>query len=113
MAFGNAGEMSRSLAECGKIALYGIYFDTDKDSVRPESQATLQEIAKLLTTNRSLKVSVVGIRTIKEGRTTTSTCSVARRLGRRSCPGPDTFCRPRTRQQSAPPELCGGTSRRR
>ncbi len=60
MAFVNAGEMSRSLADSGKIALYGIYFDTDKDSVRPDSQATLQEIAKLLTANRSLRVSVVG-----------------------------------------------------
>ena len=60
MAFVNAGEMSRSLADSGKIALYGIYFDTDKDSVRPDSQATLQEIAKLLTANRGLKVSVVG-----------------------------------------------------
>jgi len=60
MAFVNAGEMSRSLADSGKIALYGIYFDTDKDSLRPDSQATLQEIAKLLTDNRNLKVSVVG-----------------------------------------------------
>jgi outer membrane protein OmpA-like peptidoglycan-associated protein len=60
MAFVNAGEMSRSLAESGKIALYGIYFDTDKDSVRPDSQTTLQEIARLLTANRGLKVSVVG-----------------------------------------------------
>jgi len=56
----NAGEMSRSLADSGKIALYGIYFDTDKDSLRADSQATLQEIAKLLAGNRSLKVSVVG-----------------------------------------------------
>jgi outer membrane protein OmpA-like peptidoglycan-associated protein len=60
MAFVNAGEMSRSLTDSGSIALYGIYFDTDKDSVRPDSQPTLQEIAKLLTANRSLKVSVVG-----------------------------------------------------
>jgi outer membrane protein OmpA-like peptidoglycan-associated protein len=60
MAFVNAAEMSRSLADSGKIALYGIYFDTDKDTVRPDSQGTLQEIAKLLTANRSLKVSVVG-----------------------------------------------------
>ena len=60
MTFVNADEMSRSLADSGKIALYGIYFDTDKDSLRPDSQATLQEIAKLLAANRSLKVSVVG-----------------------------------------------------
>jgi OmpA-OmpF porin, OOP family len=60
MVFVNADEMSRSLADSGKIALYGIYFDTDKDSVRPDSQPTLQEIAKLLAANRSLRVSVVG-----------------------------------------------------
>ena len=60
MVFVNADEMSRSLVDSGKIALYGIYFDTDKDSVRPDSQPTLQEIAKLLAANRSLRVSVVG-----------------------------------------------------
>jgi OOP family OmpA-OmpF porin len=60
MTFVNAGEMSRSLADSGKIALYGIYFDTDKDSLRSDSLTTLQEIAKLLATDRSLKVSVVG-----------------------------------------------------
>ena len=60
MTFVNAGEMSRSLADSGKIALYGIYFDTDKDTLRPDSQATLQEIANLLNANRGLKVSVVG-----------------------------------------------------
>jgi OOP family OmpA-OmpF porin len=60
MVFVNADEMSRSLSDSGKIALYGIYFDTDKDSVRPDSQAALQEIAKLLTADGSLKVSVVG-----------------------------------------------------
>jgi outer membrane protein OmpA-like peptidoglycan-associated protein len=60
MTFVNAGEMSRSLADSGKIALYRVYFDTDKDSMRPDSQVTLQEIAKLLAADRSLKVSVVG-----------------------------------------------------
>jgi OmpA-OmpF porin, OOP family len=60
MTFVNAGEMSRSLADSGKIALYGIYFDTDKDTLRPDSATTLQEIAKLLTANPGLKVSVVG-----------------------------------------------------
>jgi outer membrane protein OmpA-like peptidoglycan-associated protein len=60
MVFVNADEMSRSLVDSGKVALYGIYFDTDKDSIRPDSQPTLQEIAKLLNSNRNLKVSVVG-----------------------------------------------------
>ena len=41
MAFVNAEEMSKSLADSGKVALYGIYFDTDKDTLSPNSQATL------------------------------------------------------------------------
>lgn len=60
MTFVNADEMSRSLANAGKIALYGIYFDTDKDTLRPDSQPTLQEIAKLLKNNQGLKIHVVG-----------------------------------------------------
>ena len=54
MAFVNAGEMSCSLADSGKIALYGIYFDTTKIP-SPDSQATLQEIGKLLTPIEALK----------------------------------------------------------
>jgi outer membrane protein OmpA-like peptidoglycan-associated protein len=30
------------------VALYGIYFDTDKTDIKPESAATLKEIAALL-----------------------------------------------------------------
>lgn len=60
MAFVNAGEMSRALAESGKVALYGIYFDTDNDVIRPDSQPTLAEIAKLLAGNPQLKLHVVG-----------------------------------------------------
>ena len=60
MTFVNADEMSKSLADSGKVALYGIQFDTDKDVIRPDSQATLQEIAKLLTANPQLKIHVVG-----------------------------------------------------
>ena len=60
MAFVNAQEMSRSLAESGKVSLYDIYFDTDKDTLRPDSQPALQEIAKLLTTEPSLTIHVVG-----------------------------------------------------
>ena len=60
MTMVNAGEMSKSLTESGKIALYGINFDTDKDSLRPDSQATLEEIAKLLKSNTRLNVRIVG-----------------------------------------------------
>jgi OOP family OmpA-OmpF porin len=60
MEFVNADEMSKSLLDSGKIALYGIYFDSDKDSIQPDSQTTLQEIAKLLNANPKLNVEVVG-----------------------------------------------------
>jgi OOP family OmpA-OmpF porin len=60
MTFVNADAMSKSLAESGKVALYGIYFDTDKDTLGAQSQTTLAEIAKLMTADRQLKLRVVG-----------------------------------------------------
>ncbi len=56
----DAGAMNRSIRESGKAALYGIYFDTGKADVKPESEATLKEIAKLLNDNANLKLYVVG-----------------------------------------------------
>ncbi len=44
----DAAAMAKGLGENGRIALYGIYFDTDKAVVKPESRPTLDEIAKLL-----------------------------------------------------------------
>jgi OmpA-OmpF porin, OOP family len=44
----------------GKIALYGIYFDTNQATLKPESDATLAEIAKLLQADPALKLHVVG-----------------------------------------------------
>jgi outer membrane protein OmpA-like peptidoglycan-associated protein len=60
MTFVNAREMSESLAASGRIALYGVYFDTDKDVVRQDSRQTLQEIAKLLQSQPQLKLHIVG-----------------------------------------------------
>jgi len=56
----NAGEMSKELASSGKVALYGLNFDTDKDVLRADSEPTLKEIVKLLAANRGLNVRVVG-----------------------------------------------------
>lgn len=56
----NAEEMSKGLADSGKIALYGINFDTDRDTLRPDSEPTLKEIASLLFSNPGLKLHVVG-----------------------------------------------------
>lgn len=60
MVFVNAEEMASTLKGSGRIALYGIYFDTDKDTPRADSQPTLAEMAKLLTSNPALKIRVVG-----------------------------------------------------
>jgi outer membrane protein OmpA-like peptidoglycan-associated protein len=40
--------------------VYGIYFDTGKSDVKPESDAALREIAKLLSQEAKLKLYVVG-----------------------------------------------------
>jgi outer membrane protein OmpA-like peptidoglycan-associated protein len=60
MEFVNADEMSKSLTNSGKIALYGIYFDNDKDTLQSNSAPTLQEIARLLKSDPKLKVRIVG-----------------------------------------------------
>lgn len=56
----NAGEMAKGIAAEGKVAIYGVYFDTDKADVKPESTASLGEMAKLLQKDAALKVHVVG-----------------------------------------------------
>ena len=44
----DAAAMAKDISSSGRGALYGIYFDTDKTDLKPESQPTLEEIAKLL-----------------------------------------------------------------
>ncbi len=56
----DASSMNKTIKETGKVALYGIYFDTGKSVLKPESDASLQEIAKLLKENAGLKLYVVG-----------------------------------------------------
>jgi outer membrane protein OmpA-like peptidoglycan-associated protein len=56
----NAADMDRSIAADGKVAVYGVYFDTDKSDVKPESKQALGEMAKLLQQNPQLKVYIVG-----------------------------------------------------
>jgi outer membrane protein OmpA-like peptidoglycan-associated protein len=55
-----AADMADALATKGSIDLYGIYFDTDKALVKPDSKPTLDEIASLLKIDRSLKLEVSG-----------------------------------------------------
>jgi OOP family OmpA-OmpF porin len=56
----SADEMVASITTSGRVALYGILFDSGKAEVKAESKATMDEIAKLLATNKSLKLLVVG-----------------------------------------------------
>jgi outer membrane protein OmpA-like peptidoglycan-associated protein len=56
----DAAAMARGLGSAGHIALYGIYFDTDKAVLKPESKPTLDEIAKLLRAQPTLNVIIVG-----------------------------------------------------
>jgi outer membrane protein OmpA-like peptidoglycan-associated protein len=56
----SANDMVASITTSGRVALYGILFDSGKTDVKPESKATMDEIAKLLSANRSLKLLVVG-----------------------------------------------------
>lgn len=53
-------KISSSIQEQGKIAIYGVYFDTGKAEVKPESKAQLDEMAKYLTANPQKKVFIVG-----------------------------------------------------
>jgi OOP family OmpA-OmpF porin len=54
-----AHDMLDALTRDGFIALY-INFDTDKADIRPESQATVDQIGALLKDNPALKVSIEG-----------------------------------------------------
>jgi outer membrane protein OmpA-like peptidoglycan-associated protein len=56
----DAAAMANGLSSHGSVALYGIYFDTAKSDLKPESEPTLSEIAKLLKGKRTLKVFIVG-----------------------------------------------------
>jgi outer membrane protein OmpA-like peptidoglycan-associated protein len=60
MVFVSAAAMATSLESTGRVVLYGLLFDTDKDTVQPASEATLKEIVKLLQSQSGLSVHVVG-----------------------------------------------------
>jgi outer membrane protein OmpA-like peptidoglycan-associated protein len=55
-----AEEMSQAINANGRVALYGLYFDTAKADVKPESRDTLEQIAKLLAGAPALRLLVVG-----------------------------------------------------
>ncbi len=56
----NAAAMGNDINATGHVSVYGIYFDTGKSEIKPESDAAISEIAKLLKNNGALKLYVVG-----------------------------------------------------
>ncbi|QSI29045.1 OmpA family protein [Variovorax sp. RKNM96] len=60
IVFVDATAMQKGLEQNGRVNLYGIHFDLDKDTIKPESQPTIDEIAKLMRANPQLRVQVVG-----------------------------------------------------
>lgn len=56
----DADGLKQQIDADGKALIYGIYFDTGKSAVKPESKTTLDAIAQLLTKNKDLLLYVVG-----------------------------------------------------
>jgi len=56
----DAAAMGNDINTTGHVSVYGIYFDTGKSEIKPESDAAISEIAKLLKNNGALKIYVVG-----------------------------------------------------
>jgi outer membrane protein OmpA-like peptidoglycan-associated protein len=59
IAVGAPDTRSKLITE-GRLVSYGIYFDVNKDVVKPESYGTLKEIAAALTDNPGVRVKIIG-----------------------------------------------------
>lgn len=59
IAIGAPDTRSKLITE-GKLVSYGIYFDVNKDIVKPESYATLKSIADVLKENPGVRVKIIG-----------------------------------------------------
>lgn len=58
--FADASAMKNGILNTGRMAVYGIYFDSGKAVIKEGSEKTLKEIATLLNDNSSLKLFIVG-----------------------------------------------------
>jgi OmpA-OmpF porin, OOP family len=56
----NAAALAGDIGKTGHVAVYGIFFDTAKADVKPESAPALQEIGKLMQQDAKLKLYIVG-----------------------------------------------------
>lgn len=53
-------KLAKALDDVGHVALYGIYFDSDKSVLRPDSEATLVQIQKLLASHPAMNLEIQG-----------------------------------------------------
>ncbi|MBS1979191.1 MAG: OmpA family protein [Bacteroidetes bacterium] len=53
-------DMRTKLLSQGKFISYGIQFDVNSSTLRPESSTTLKELAQIMTDNPALKIKIVG-----------------------------------------------------
>jgi outer membrane protein OmpA-like peptidoglycan-associated protein len=60
VAVSDANAIAQGLNAEGKMAIYGVNFDTGKADIRPDAKPQLAEMAKLLKANATLKVFIVG-----------------------------------------------------
>jgi len=55
-----SSEIQQALSSDGKVAIYGVLFDTDKAEIKPESKPQLDEMGYFLQQNAGVAVYVVG-----------------------------------------------------
>ena len=55
-----APDMRNKLMTEGKLISYGIYFDVNKDIVKPESYGSIKEIANILNENPAVRIKITG-----------------------------------------------------
>lgn len=60
VAMPTASSMKEQIDRTGKVDLYSILFDYNRDSLRPESYQTIGEISQLLKSSPSLRLRIVG-----------------------------------------------------
>jgi len=53
-------DLAERLENDGKVDLYGIYFDTDKATLKPESEATLNQVLSMLKGKPALRIEIGG-----------------------------------------------------
>jgi OmpA-OmpF porin, OOP family len=56
----SADALATSISGTGRVVVHGVYFDTNKADLKPESEPALTEIVKMLKADTNLKLYVVG-----------------------------------------------------